>query len=218
MSAQASVTRQDETKVGPGITLTEFERLEPRGWQQGAILDVDLSNPEVSLDYLDSGIVADTATLVEMTQVTDSIKAAVNGDGFDINNLGAANGVGVDPSEGIVKSSLPGAPAMSLVMDHNKLASITDVTLKGSVSASDWTAPNSSVNTQALPSDAITVYTSRWGDYQRGSATLQNYPDAVEVWLDSDHRVVKTARSLTTEEIPAGHTVLAAGQGKTGIV
>ncbi|OFP68865.1 phosphodiester glycosidase family protein [Actinomyces sp. HMSC065F12] len=214
MSGQASVTRQEETQVGPGIMLTEFERLEPRGWQQGAVLDVDLTNPEVSLDYLDSGIVADTATLVEMTQVTDDIKAAVNGDGFDINNSGAANGVGVDPSEGIVKSSVPGRPILSLVMDHNKIASITDATLKGSVSAQDWTTPISSVNTQGLASDAVTVYTSRWGEYQRGSGTLQKYPDALEVWLDSDHRVVKTAQKLGQEAIPAGQTVVAAGQGE----
>lgn len=163
MAGQATVTRQVESEVGPGIRLTEFERLEPRGWQQGAVLDIDLANPEVSLDYLDTGVVAGNATLTEMASEATNIQAAVNGDFFDINNSGAAHGIGVDPVEGIIKSPNY-SPGNALVLDENGIAQITQTWLAGSVYAAGFTAPIGTVNSIHVPTTGVGVYTSRWGD------------------------------------------------------
>lgn len=50
MGGVAVVTQQDETIIGPGVVLTQWERLESGGWQRGAVLDVDLPNEKVSMD------------------------------------------------------------------------------------------------------------------------------------------------------------------------
>ena len=211
MAGQATVTRQVESEVGPGIRLTEFERLEPRGWQQGAVLDIDLANPEVSLDYLDTGVVAGNATLTEMASEATNIQAAVNGDFFDINNSGAAHGIGVDPVEGIIKSPNY-SPGNALVLDENGIAQITQTWLAGSVYAAGFTAPIGTVNSIHVPTTGVGVYTSRWGDYQRASGVPEK-ERGLEVWIDADSKVIKTAQRVGAGPIPAGQRVIVARNG-----
>lgn len=71
MGGAAVVTQQDETIIGPGVVLTQWERLESGGWQRGAVLDVDLPNENVSMDYVYTGEVADTSTLTELTSASE---------------------------------------------------------------------------------------------------------------------------------------------------
>ncbi|MFD2352767.1 phosphodiester glycosidase family protein [Nonomuraea ferruginea] len=101
VAAQATGDRLDTAKktrpVAPGITLTSFDRLDPLGWLRADALTADLAGG-ASADYVYSGEVSKTEPLSGPAQRSRAV-AAVNGDFFDINNSGAAQGIGVQTGE-----------------------------------------------------------------------------------------------------------------------
>ncbi|MEE6282944.1 phosphodiester glycosidase family protein [Georgenia sp. MJ170] len=211
-SGTAVVHRQDETTVSPGVRLTEFTRYEPAGWLRGAVLEVDLENPAISIDYLHPGAVAENKTVLDMVEETGAF-AGVNGDFFDINNSGAANGIGVDEDGGILTSPVPGHNN-ALVIDSRGLGHITEVALEGRVVINDGATelPVVGVNSTNFTADGVGVFTADWGTYQRANH-LTDLADAVEVWIDESSQVVTTAQPVGDGEIPAGVRVLVVPAG-----
>ncbi|MEE6295661.1 phosphodiester glycosidase family protein [Georgenia wangjunii] len=211
-SGTAIVHRQDETTVSPGVRLTEFTRYEAAGWLRGAVLEIDLENPAISIDYLHPGAVAGNKTVLDMVEEEGAF-AGVNGDFFDINNSGAANGIGVDAEDGIVKSPVPGHNN-ALVIDSRGLGHITEVFLEGTavINGGESRMPLTGVNTSNFPGDGVAVFNSEWGTYARAN----NLPDragAVEVWIDASSSVITTAQPVGEGEIPASVRVIVAPAG-----
>ncbi|MGO1174290.1 MAG: phosphodiester glycosidase family protein, partial [Actinomycetaceae bacterium] len=212
-AGSAIVSEQTATQIAPGAVLTEFERLESAGWLRGAILDIDLTNPAISLDYMDSGEVAGTSTISDMVDEADAV-AGINGSGFDINNSGAANGIGVDPEAGIVTSPNPGDNA-ALVLDSQGLGMITEVFMEGVAVAPDagWEVPLTGVNSPTWDTTGVGVFTDRWGTYARAN-NLPDRDNAVEVWVDRNSRVTQAAGPLGEGEIPGDVRVVVAPAGE----
>src|SRR5690606_19890992 len=109
VAAQAAGDRLDTAKktrpVAPGITLTSFDRLDPLGWLRADALTADLGGG-ASADYVFSGEVSKTEPLSGPAGRSRAV-AAVNGDFFDINNSGAAQGIGVQNGE-LIQSPIAG--------------------------------------------------------------------------------------------------------------
>ncbi|BCB84670.1 hypothetical protein Psuf_019830 [Phytohabitans suffuscus] len=92
--------------VAPGLTLTSFDRYHAAGWLRADALTADLSG-ELSADYVNSGEVARTEPLRTAADRTRAV-AAVNGDFFDINASGAAQGIGIQSGR-LIQSPVRGA-------------------------------------------------------------------------------------------------------------
>ena len=106
-------TAKSTRPVAPGLHLTSFDRYDaPAGcaptrsppiWAAGS-----------TVDYVNSGEVTRTEPLRAAVDRSRAV-AAVNGDFFDINNSGAAQGVGIRYGE-LVQSPVAGHP--NAVGDH----------------------------------------------------------------------------------------------------
>ncbi|RQW92635.1 phosphodiester glycosidase family protein [Micromonospora globispora] len=99
--------------VAPGLDLTSFDRYDADGWLRADALTADLSGG-VSVDYVNSGAVTRDEPLRAAVDRSRAV-AAVNGDFFDINNSGAAQGVGIRSGE-LIQSPVAG---------HTNAAAIT---------------------------------------------------------------------------------------------
>ncbi|MGO1739910.1 MAG: phosphodiester glycosidase family protein, partial [Actinomycetaceae bacterium] len=209
----AIVSEQTATQIAPGAVLTEFTRLESAGWLQGAFLDIDLTSPAISLDYMDSGETAGTSTISDMIDEADAV-AGINGSGFDINNSGAPNGIGVDPETGVITSPNPNDSA-ALVIDSSGLGLITEVFMEGVAVAPDagWELPLTGVNSPTWDTTGVGVFTDRWGTYARAT-NLPDRDNAVEVWVDRSSRVTQAAGPVGEGEIPEGTRVVVAPAGE----
>ena len=210
MGGRAVVTQQEETVIGPGVVLTQWERLEPGGWQRGAVLDIDLSHEAVSMDYLYTGKVADTGTLTELTDASQGVAAAVNGDFFDINDSGAPIGIGLDEEDGLIKSS-DGAPNALMISEDN-VAMITEAITRGSVVAGGETLMLGGVNPLGIESDEVALFTHHWGEHQRLTRNDDAAASGIEVWVDAQGKVMRS-QPVSDEVIPEGVRVVAARPG-----
>src|SRR5918998_5744414 len=91
--------------VAPGLTLTSFDRYHAAGWLRADALTADLSG-KLTVDYVNSGAVTRDEPLRAAVDRSRAV-AAVNGDFFDINNSGAAQGIGVRSGE-LIQSPVAG--------------------------------------------------------------------------------------------------------------
>ncbi|MEU6646060.1 phosphodiester glycosidase family protein [Saccharomonospora sp. NPDC046836] len=161
------VTDSVTSTVSPGLTLTEFDRFDPRGWLRGDTLTVDLT-ADVRPTYLSPGTVAARTPLSQQAERVGAV-AAVNGDFFDINATGAPIGVGIAGGE------LQTAPASG----HNLTASITEdgtarlaeVFLTASLTLpGGQTVTAANLNGATVRADGIGIYTPLWGNASRVTA------------------------------------------------
>lgn len=106
-------TAKKTRPVAPGITLTSFDRYDSAGWLRADAIAADLT-AGASADYVYSGEVSKTEPLSGPAERSRAV-AAVNGDFFDINNSGAAQGIGIHNGE-LVQSPMAG---------HNNAVTVT---------------------------------------------------------------------------------------------
>src|SRR5690625_1776799 len=195
----------DETPVAPGMTLTEFARLEDDGWTTGSVLTVELDE-DITADYQYSGTVTEPETIGAGAERVGA-RAAINGDFFDINNSFAPHGIGVSQDEGLVTSPAPGHED-AVVFGADGAAGLAEVFLEGTVSR-DSTGdefPLTAVNSHAVDKDGVGLYTSAWGDYPR-ETVIGEAADVVEV-LVNDGVVTSIADAAGTGDLPAGTVAL----------
>ncbi|SFP97883.1 Calcineurin-like phosphoesterase [Amycolatopsis arida] len=199
------VTDTVTAPVAPGLTLTEFDRFDPRGWIRGDTLTVDLAaGPRPT--YLSPGTVSARTPLSEQAERAGAV-AGVNGDFFDINATGAPLGVGIAGGE------LRTAPASG----HNLTASVTtggtarlaEVFLKAEVTLpGGTTVPATNFNGARIPAGGLGVYTPLWGGAARDTA-VAGADRVLEVEL-RDGAVAEVRDHVADGPIAAGSTVLLA--------
>lgn len=177
------VLDQVTTPVAPGLSHTAVDILDARGWLRADVLVADLDGGTLSTEYVNSGRVAGAVPLEGPVEAEPRAVAGVNGDFFDINNSGAAQGVGVDDGR-LVQSPVAGHDD-ALVLDQDGLGALAEVLLVGTVTVpgpggSDVDVPLAGVNTHVLPADRVGLFTPTWGTYDRTRA-VSGRPDATAV-------------------------------------
>ncbi|MGO1054365.1 phosphodiester glycosidase family protein [Crossiella sp. CA198] len=154
--------------VAPGLDLTEFDRLDARGWIRGDVLTADLGRGTLRPAYLSPGVVAARSPLSEQAAAR-GVVAGVNGDFFDINATGAPLGVGMDAG------ALRHAPAAGHNLtaaigpaDLGRLAEVfldATITLPGGIRLT-----GTNLNSPVVAANGVGVFTALWGHASRRTA------------------------------------------------
>ncbi|MFC5753089.1 phosphodiester glycosidase family protein [Actinomadura rugatobispora] len=213
-------TERTSRPVAPGTALTSFDRLDAKGWLRADQLNVDLGAPvQVSpggvggrpptmtrAGYLSPGAVSSVEPLSGQAGRAGAI-AGVNGDFFDINNTGAANGPAVDGGK-LVKSARPGWPVGTAGVGADGLGQIADILLDGELTLPGGRkAPLDQLNAHTVQKDGIGAFTSLWGTATRGRSLADGAQRVAEA-LVVNGRVVSVGGAPGSGAIPADGFVL----------
>ncbi|KKI93305.1 hypothetical protein WQ54_05075 [Bacillus sp. SA1-12] len=207
------VTKGHTEQIGAGVEFSTFERFDARGWINGEMLKVDLSNPSVSADLLHPGVVSKAEGISKSANRKGAI-AGVNGDFFDINNTNAPLGAEIESGK-LVKGAQPGREQAAGITAEG-IGQLAAILLEGSVTFHNRNHSLSSLNQSTIPANGIGVYTSLWGAASRsgvanGSGTVQEVKvengKVVEMGSSiSNHAISENAFILIGRE--AGATIL----------
>lgn len=177
----------DSVPLAPGVTYRVVEVATPRGTARAHVVEVDLTEPAVTVDLLYPGAVAQAAPLAAMAQAQGAV-AAVNGDFFNISvtqpGVTPTNApVGPAVASGIhLKAAVPtrqrfgpSLPAGATVEDvigvgEDGIARLGRLTLEGRIITPYGTYPVSGLNQYAIAQGGIGVFNEHWGAADRGRA------------------------------------------------
>ncbi|SCF10294.1 phosphodiester glycosidase family protein [Micromonospora mirobrigensis] len=194
-------TAKTTRPVAPGLDLTSFDRYDADGWLRADALTADLSGG-LTVDYVNSGAVTRDEPLRAAVDRARAV-AAVNGDFFDINNSGAAQGVGIRAGE-LVQSPIAGHPN-AVALDGAGLGRIIQVGFEGTATLPAGPVGLTQFNNM-VQRDGIGVFTPLWGTYTRARA-VSGAARTVEVTVTGG-RVASVADTAGDGPVPAGTTVL----------
>ncbi|MFR9779663.1 phosphodiester glycosidase family protein [Micromonospora sp. MS34] len=194
-------TAKTTRPVAPGLDLTSFDRYDAAGWLRADALTADLSGG-VTVDYVNSGAVTRYEPLRAAVDRSRAV-AAVNGDFFDINASGAAQGVGIRSGE-LVQSPVAGH-ANAAAISAEGLGRIIQVGFEGSAALPAGPVPLTQFNNMVQPG-GVGVFTPLWGTYTRQRA-VSGAARVAEVTVTGG-RVATVASTAGEGPIPAGTTVL----------
>lgn len=218
--------------VGSGVTYREFTRPTAGGTVHGHLIEVDLTDPFVSVDLLTPGAVAARAPISAQADARGAI-AAVNGDFFNISNTqpgvqvtGSSVGPAIAGGRDL-KAAVPGrqrfGPALPpgtstqdvIGVGRDRIGRLGRIALEARALTRDGVFTIDGYNQYALPVNGIGVFDGDWGTVSRkrstcGTETNRSAPcssDTFEVTVTAG-RVVQTATEPGAGAIPAGTVVL----------
>ncbi|WP_156290571.1 phosphodiester glycosidase family protein [Oceanobacillus salinisoli] len=165
-SGKTLLSNEETTTIGPGIELTQFERFDARGWLNGEVMTIDLSNEAVSADLLYPGVITDSKPVSEMAKEAGAV-AGVNGDFFDINNTKAPSGSMIQG--GNILKGPQGSHTLTAGVDEDGIGVITNILLEGTIQLPSGEFSLAALNQSSIPSNGIGLYTSVWGEAQRAN-------------------------------------------------
>ncbi len=191
------IDRKDQP-VGPGLTLTSFDRLDSRGWLRGDVLTVDLGAKGIAVDYLFSGKVAQAQLLTQQATRNNAI-AAVNGDFFDMNNTNAPLGIGLSDGK-LIQAPVP-EWNQGVGVDRDGIGRLAQFFLEGTVTLPDGqSVPLTQFNSHLIADNGIGAFTPLWGVAPRARAVM-DAPRVTEV-LVVDGKVAEVRDAAGEGEIP----------------
>ncbi|MFG1946846.1 phosphodiester glycosidase family protein [Nonomuraea sp. NPDC048826] len=206
VAAEATGDRLDTAKktrpVAPGITLTSFDRLDPLGWLRADALTAELGGKNKA-DYVFSGEVSKTEPLSGPARRSRAV-AAVNGDFFDINNSGAAQGVGVQTGE-LVQSPMAGHDN-AVAISGDGVGRVLKMYFEGTATPEGGSPVTLTQFNQRIQKDGVGLFTPLWGSYTRARA-VEGAAAVTEVEL-KDGVVTAVRQAAGDGPIPAGTTIL----------
>ncbi|MGC4803470.1 phosphodiester glycosidase family protein [Micromonospora sp. DT233] len=194
-------TAKTTRPVAPGLDLTSFDRYDADGWLRADALTADLSGG-LAVDYVNSGAVSKDEPLRAAVDRSRAV-AAVNGDFFDINNSGAAQGIGVRAGE-LVQSPVAGHNN-AVAISADGLGRVIQVNFDGTATLPAGPVSLTQFNNMVQPG-GIGLFTPLWGAYTRQRA-VEGAARVTEV-IVVDGRVASVTTAAGTGPIPAGTTVL----------
>ncbi|MDG9678227.1 phosphodiester glycosidase family protein [Micromonospora sp. DH14] len=194
-------TTKTTRPVAPGVQLTSFDRYDADGWLRADALTTDLGGGS-TVDYVNSGAVSRAEPLRTAADATRAV-AAVNGDFFDINNSGAAQGVGIRDGE-LIQSAV-GGHHNAVAVTTSGLGRVIEVNFDGSATLPTGPVPLTQFNNM-VQADGIGAFTELWGTYSRQRA-VEGAARVVEVTV-SGGRVTGVSAVAGSGPIAAGSTVL----------
>ncbi|GLH95693.1 phosphodiester glycosidase family protein [Phytohabitans aurantiacus] len=188
--------------VAPGLTLTSFDRYHAAGWLRADALTADLSG-KLTVDYLNSGAVAKTEPLRAAADRTRAV-AAVNGDFFDINNSGAAQGVGIQSGQ-LIQSPIQGRNN-AVGITAGGVGRVVEVHFDGTATLPGGTRVALTQFNNIVQAGGVGAFTALWGTYDRKRA-VEGAFKVTEVVL-SGGVVAEVRGAAGSGPIPAGTTIL----------
>ena len=195
--SETLITDFQTEQIGKGVQFTAFERLDARGWINGEMLEIDISNSNISTEVLQSGgVVSASAPISEATNREGAI-ASVNGDFFDINGTQASSGVEIKNRE-LIKGPNNGRE-LSAGITTDGIGKLADVMLDGTVSFHDQAHSLAALNQSSIPENGIGLYNSLWGQASRSSAVFGS--DSVYEVIVEDGVVVKAGSEISSGKI-----------------
>lgn len=195
-------TERVDRPVAPGVTLSSFDRIDQGGWLRGDALTADLTGGS-TVDYLYSGAVSTPEPLAGPANRAKAV-AAINGDFFDINNSGAAQGIGIQ-SGALIQSPVQGHNnAVGLGADG--VGRVLQVFFEGTATPAGATPITLTQFNNLVAAGGVGVFTSAWGSYPRTRAA-QGSTLVTEVTI-VDGVITQVAPAAGEGPIPAGTTVL----------
>jgi hypothetical protein len=206
------LTSRTDSPVAPGVNYTSFERLDPKGWQRGDILDTNLSKHGVTVDLVNTGKVSGGQPLSQELARKGAI-AGVNGDFFDINDTTAPLGVGVEQSGKLLNAPAAGHNDTA-VIGKNGLGAIAQLFLQGTAVDGTTKLELTNLNSPAVNAGGIGLYTPEWGDAAR-TRTVDGLPTVREVIL-RDGVVVSSSATPATTPLAANEQALIGREAGAG--
>ncbi|MER6756385.1 phosphodiester glycosidase family protein [Micromonospora echinofusca] len=194
-------TAKTTRPVAPGLALTSFDRYDADGWLRADALTADLTGG-LTVDYVNSGAVSRAEPLRGAVDAARAV-AAVNGDFFDINNSGAAQGVGIRNGQ-LVQSAVSGH-RNAVAITTEGLGRVIEVNFDGTATLPTGPVTLTQFNNM-IQANGIGVFTALWGSYTRERA-VSGAARVTEVTV-VDGRVVTVAGTAGSGAVPAGTTVL----------
>ncbi|MFD0788407.1 multidrug transporter, partial [Micromonospora azadirachtae] len=158
-------TAKSSRPVAPGVQLTSFDRYDAEGWLRADALTADLSGG-VTVDYVNSGAVSRAEPLRAAADRTRAV-AAVNGDFFDINNSGAAQGIGIRDGE-LIQSAVSGH-RNAVAVTSEGIGRVVEVNFDGIATLPTGPVTLTQFN-NLVQADGVGVFTALWGTYTRERA------------------------------------------------
>ncbi|WP_248959064.1 phosphodiester glycosidase family protein [Sphaerisporangium perillae] len=195
--------RTDRT-VAPGIVLTTFDTFGRDGWTRAHVLNADLSGPGVDVGLV-GGRLTETQPLSKAADARSAV-AAVNGDYYDINDTNAV--IGPEVRDGELRKATSQGRTVAAV-GEDKVARLANALLEGTVTVAGTGHPVASLNTAAIPANAVTVFTDQWGP---GNRTLIPHSGALTELVVTGGAVTAVNAAVTNTPVPDGGLVVV-GQG-----
>jgi len=182
----------------------------------GDVVEVELGAPRVRAELLTPGVVAARASVASMANDAGAV-AAVNGDFFDIGRSNAPAGPAVldgQPLKAAVPQGRRAAPPVAgaetdyaFTIGTDGLARIDRLRLVGEVRGPGATLPVGALNQHAVPVDGIGVFTSAWGEYDRGRTLCGNDVDRTAPCAPDQVEVLVRDGVVVSETVPRGGTL-----------
>ncbi|NUW38989.1 phosphodiester glycosidase family protein [Nonomuraea rhodomycinica] len=205
-AATAATQRLETDKrtrpVAPGVSLTSFDRYDALGWLRGDAVTADLSGG-AKADYVYSGEVTKTEPLSGPARRARAV-VAVNGDFFDINASGAAQGVGVQNGT-LIQSPVAGHEN-AVAITGDGVGRVLKAYFEGTATPAGGTPIRLTQFNQVIQKDGVGLFTPLWGSYTRARA-VEGASAVTEVVL-KDGVVAEVRQAAGTGPVPAGTTVL----------
>ncbi|WP_067186388.1 phosphodiester glycosidase family protein [Microtetraspora niveoalba] len=195
-------TAKQTRPVAPGVTLTSFDRYDAAGWLRADAITADLTGG-ASVGYVFSGEVSKTEPLSGPVKRSRAV-AAVNGDFFDINNSGAAQGVGVRDGE-LVQSPVAGHDNAVAVTPEG-VGRVLQMRFDGTATPEGGAPIPLTQFNQLVQAGGVGLFTPLWGSYDRGRA-VDGAASVTEVVL-RDGAVTEVRPAAGGGPIPAGTAIL----------
>ncbi|WP_406314004.1 phosphodiester glycosidase family protein [Streptosporangium sp. NBC_01639] len=195
-------TAKKTRPVAPGITLTSFDRYDSAGWLRADAIAADLS-AGASADYVYSGEVSKTEPLSGPAKRSRAV-AAVNGDFFDINNSGAAQGIGIRAGDLVQSPTAGHNNAVAVTADG--VGRVLRMYFDGTATPAGGAPITLTQFNQLIQTGGVGLFTSLWGSYDRGRA-VAGATAVTEVEL-RDGAVTEVRAAAGSGPIPAGTTIM----------
>ncbi|MEW9550825.1 phosphodiester glycosidase family protein [Nonomuraea sp. NPDC050783] len=190
--------------VAPGISLTSFDTYDALGWLRADALTAELGGSGgARADYVYSGEVTKTEPLSGPANRSRAV-AAVNGDFFDINNSGAAQGIGVQ--DGALVQSPVAGHENAVAITGDGVGRVLKMYFEGKATPAGGTPIALTQFNQIVQRDGVGLFTPLWGSYTRARAVEGATAVAEAVLVDGAVTEVRAAAG--TGPIPAGTTIL----------
>ncbi|MFF0863424.1 phosphodiester glycosidase family protein [Nonomuraea sp. NPDC003560] len=191
--------------VAPGLSLTSFDTYDALGWLRADALTADLGGGKGGprADYVFSGEVTKTEPLSGPAGRSRAV-AAVNGDFFDINNSGAAQGIGVQ--DGTLVQSPAAGHDNAVAVTGDGVGRVLKMYFEGTATPSGGAPIALTQFNQMVQNGGVGLFTPLWGSYSRARA-VEGAATVAEVVL-VDGVVTEVRNAAGTGPIPAGTTIL----------
>jgi len=193
----------EESPVGPGMEFVSRRWVDPTGFLQTHVLDVDLTVDGGRVDLLTPEHVAERDQLSDIAERQGAI-AGVNGDFFDIGNTGAALGGEITGGQ-LRKGPVPGRNEVAGI-GTDGLGQLARLFLAGTVTLPAGERPLDGLNQPAIGTGAVGAYTPVWGPASRQTA-VGGATDVTEVVV-SGGVVTAITPAVTQTPIPEDGFVL----------